>query len=305
MSLDTIDRIFELRNIDKNTRHIQITGGEPFLVPHLIEYTALKAKKHCPDATLAIQTNATLMDEGSFNLIKDFGINIGISLDGEPLLQKEQRGKAAATFRTLHSMEDKQIPFNITTVVTSQNIDKMHRLVLMLGAFSMARGVGLDPLVIKGRAKDGSVAIANQSKIATGIGKMIAALDLVNQNRKIPLVIREMEKLKKEKSGLCSSAFCQAAIGQSLAITPGGELFPCSQTAYDNDFLLGTLDNIDTVNLSSLLESCHLRQSFQCQHCDLDLQCPGECPSRLYYNNDGGRMFACTLYQSLAVSIKS
>ena len=305
MSLDTIDHIFELENIDKNTNHIQITGGEPFLVPHLIKYTAIKAKKYCPEATLAIQTNATLMDEDSLNLIQEFGINIGISLDGEPPLQEAQRGKAAATFQALHLMEKKQIPFNITTVVTSKNIDKLSRLVLMLGAFSMARGIGLDPLVIKGSAINSSICGAEQSRIEKSIGKMTAALDMINNNRRTPLLIREMERIKNRYNASSATAFCHAAIGKSLAVTPQGELFPCSQTAWDYDFFLGTMDTIDTINFSSQLESCRLENALQCKNCSVDLHCPGDCPSRLYYNTNGSREFACTLYQSLMSSINS
>jgi uncharacterized protein len=55
------------------------------------------------------------------------------------------------------------------------------------------------------------------------------------------------------------------------------------------------------------LEDYSLKQSRgrkACSHCSLNLNCPGECPSRLYYNRHDGVQLACVMYQTLARTLK-
>lgn len=297
MSQSTIDQALDLVDRDQSFLHVQLTGGEPFLVPRLIEYAAKKTRQIFPDASIGIQTNATLINEEAINIIQGFELKTGISLDGEPSVQDAQRGKAAATFKGIMLMEQRNIPFNVTCVVTSANADKLHLLVLILGGFSMARGIGLDFLVLKGDAGKNDVLKAKHAQIKSGIKKMLAALSMVNASRQTPIVIRELEKIKAVKAKKSATPFCHAAIGQSLAVTPDGKLFPCSQTAYDPGFYLGTLDNLKKEPFKS---KALLNQSAgpHCRDCPLKTACPGDCPSRIHYNTDS-RQLICTAYQAL------
>ncbi len=300
-----IDRAILLLDSDQKSLHVQLTGGEPFLVPGLVEYASFKIREKYPNASIGIQTNATLINDKAINIIEKFKLKLGISLDGEPPLQESQRGKANDTFKGLHLLEQRKIPFNITTVVTKENADKLHRLVLMLGNFTMARGLGLDCLVLKGKALENSVLKADPDQIKSGIKNMVQALKMVNASRNIPLVIRELGKLNKIKQKHGTRFFCNGAMGNSLAVTPQGMLYPCSQTAFDPKFFLGALDPVKpdsvlSLNLSSKLEDYILnrRTKEKCNNCDLNTQCPGDCPSRLYYNGKDGDELICTIYRS-------
>ncbi len=260
MSKNFIDQSLLLLDPDQKFLHVQLTGGEPFLVPDLVEYASSKIREKYHNASIGIQTNATLINDKAIDIIKKFKLRLGISLDGEPSLQESLRGRASETFKGIHLLEQKKIPFNITTVVTKANADKLYRLVLMLGGFSMARGIGLDCLVLKGKALENSVLKADPVQIISGIEKMVQALKMVNALRDIPLIIRELEKINTRKQNHQYLPFCQGAIGKSLAVTPEGMLYPCSQTAFDPDFLLGTLDSLKAnhalpLNLSSKLEN--------------------------------------------------
>jgi uncharacterized protein len=62
MSLKTIDHALGLAAKGKTFFHVQISGGEPLLVPHLIEYVSKKARQIRSDVSIGLQTNATLMD---------------------------------------------------------------------------------------------------------------------------------------------------------------------------------------------------------------------------------------------------
>jgi len=300
MSKIFIDQALDLVDKDQTSLHVQLTGGEPFLVPHLVEYAAQKTREKFPDAGIGIQTNATLMNDEAIDIIKRFNLKVGISLDGDPPVQEAQRGKAAVTFEGIHLMEQKNIAFNVTCVVTAANADKLHRLVLMLGNFPMARGIGLDFLVLKGYADKNAILQAESAQIKSGIKNMLAAFDMVNANRQTPLVIRELEKIKEIKKKNRSTPFCHAAIGQSLAVTPDGRLFPCSQTAYDHKFYLGTLDHPELPEHFLEFEAYGLNRTVRdmCTDCNLNKACPGDCPSRLYYNQNDSPGLVCMTYQT-------
>ncbi len=311
ISFDIIDQALELWAAGKDNCRIQISGGEPLLAPQQLEYTVKKIRKMSPHAPIALQTNATLLDDEKVDFIKAHHIDLGISLDGDPGVQNRCRGNAAGTFKALHRLEQKKVPFNVTCVISSANADQLHRVVLALAGFSMARGVGFDLLVKKGRAGNADLDPASPMQLETGIRKLKQALVLVNGGRKSPIVIRELEKIKAQKKlQKRSDLFCHAANGQSLAVTPGGELYPCSQTAFDPDFFMGSLTEkrgwetiapgLGTGLLS--LASYQLQNTVKerCQSCDLKEMCPGECPSRLFYNANGEDPLACLLYRTLA-----
>ncbi len=307
ISSHLIDKALSLWFANKNRWRIQITGGEPFLARELLEYTAKKIRDVSFKSPVSVQTNATLLNHRDADLIKRYHLEIGVSLDGDPDIQNRVRGKAADTFRGIRCLEEAKIPFNVTCVVSSANADRLHRLVLALGGFSMARGIGFDLLVCKGRAMTSGISPASPQALTTGIRKLKQALTMVNAGRSTPLVLRELEKIKSARRGIRPSAFCHAASGKSLLVSPGGELYPCSQTAFDPAFYLGTLENKQTQSKAAAgsgkrpqWPTLEERAKNLCPSCSLNACCPGECPSRLYYGNTGETPLACTLYQALA-----
>ena len=299
-----IDRALDLVPAGKDRCHFQISGGEPFLVPRRVEYAVMAVRERLPDTVIGLQTNGTVLDHALLDLIRESGVRLGVSLDGDPGIQDLTRGKAGRVFTFLYALESRNIPFNVTTVVSSINADKLHRLVLALAPFSMARGIGLDCLVVKGRAAAGGPKPSNPMQpdpvqLDRGVHQMIQALIMVNSGRKIPIICRELEKVK---SAYPTDAFCRAARAESLAVTPQGDLYPCSQTAFDPDFFLGNLASFPGDMKPSPLTSYRLFSENReaCRNCPLEGKCPQECPSRLHYNRNHNPELACALYRSLA-----
>ena len=302
MPFDLIDRAVSLWMRNPKKWRIQITGGEPFLARDALGYAAKRIREISAKAPVSVQTNATLLEDRDMKLIKDFNLEVGVSLDGDPGIQNEVRGKAAETFRGIKLLEKAGIPFNVTCVVSSANADRLHRLALALGGFSMAGGIGFDLLVHKGRAKETGISQASPDQLAAGVQKLKSAFKLINAGRKTPLVLREMEKIKQARQGNIPSAFCHAATGKSLLVTPEGDLYPCSQTAFDPAFYQGSLSEGKETGTEKRPAWPSLKERAQghCPSCSLKAACPGECPSRLHYGNAGDRPLACTLYQALA-----
>ncbi|WDP91033.1 MAG: hypothetical protein HUN04_15555 [Desulfobacter sp.] len=82
------------------------------------------------------QAGGTLLDETAVDIIREFDLKPGVSLDGDPPVQEALRGGAAKTFKGLARLEKYRVPFNVTTVVSSDNVDSLHRLVMVLEAIS-------------------------------------------------------------------------------------------------------------------------------------------------------------------------
>ena len=102
---------------------------------------------------------------------------------------------------------------------------------------------------------------------------------MVNQGRTIPIVIREMEKIRESRQ--TPKAFCNAALGKSLVITPEGDFFPCSQTAYDPRFFMGSLDRPGSFARAGLLKPLGLALSLSQLMSAPPKQWIGSLPDRL------------------------
>ncbi len=300
-----IDRALAL--MDPRGGHVQISGGEPLLVPELVAHTARRVRRMPGNFRLGLQTNGTRITPGVISVIQDAGIQVGISLDGEPMIQEIQRGRAKETFEGLRQLDAAAVPFNVTCVMTRENTHLLHRLVLLLGSMPMARGLGLDLLVPKGNAPTDALLPPDHGQIRFGVVKLMESLAWVNGNRPHPIRLRELEKIRQNHSpGGGTGDFCQAARGTCLAVTPDGSLFPCSQTAFDPEFYLGHLgEELERIMAATrgtdlIRRRLHRCPGADCSLCVLDGQCPGECPSRLHYSRYEEKPLACTLYQALA-----
>ncbi len=281
--------------------HIQLTGGEPGLVPDLIEQAGGLAQTLTRPWTMGLQTNGTFINGRIVDLVRRFNLQVGVSLDGSPQTHESLRGMAAETLRGLMLLEAEQIPFRVTTVVGNGNADRLDRLAWMLAGFSQARGIGLDLLVMKGKAAqgDGAPLPAEPGQLVRGIEALVASLVSINRQRKIPLRLREWDLVRRLLSGAEQPVrtFCQAGAAASLAVRPDGRCFPCGQT-------LGDLRFEEDITIESgcpVLPTVSLAASRRdCSGCPLEHRCPNECPSRLLYNDPKTHQLACTLYQTLA-----
>ena len=203
---------------------------------------------------------------------------------------------AAQTLRGLQQLEAAGIPFTVTTVVTRTNVLFLDRLVLTLAGFACARGIGLDLLVSKGRARDGAVEPATGRDLEKGLRAMVATLDAVNTARDVPLRLRERDRISPAGPNH-NKAFCHACLGQSMAVSPDGRIYPCGQTMGDKRFAAGTVWQPDSDRLKALQP--YRLQHEKCRDCVLEGRCPGDCPSRLHYNRNVNPTLACVLYRTL------
>ncbi len=297
MSADVLEKALNMI-LPGQPCHVQLTGGEPTLVPELIEKTAWLLRTRHTESSLAIQTNATLLTPDLLDLFKKCRIQVGVSLDGPPDIQQILRGKADRTYRGLQLLENLEVPFRVTTVVSQINVVHLPKLALLLSGFRQARGLGLDLLVGKGRAASiNGPSPAHPEALSQAVAAMFNALVFINKQRERPLQLREMEMLLRKGGAGRVASFCHACRGECVAVNPDGRIFPCGQTLGDEKFAAGDVWNPDPAKLHVL--SGRLLTNADCRDCELGGACPGECPSRLHYNTPDGASLVCTLYKTL------
>ncbi len=128
------------------------------------------------------------------------------------------------------------------------------------------------------------------------VPRFLDVLDALNRSRTVPLEFREKKQVLRSLRSGRVAWYCSACRGESLAVTPEGKLYPCTQAVGDPSLEFGTLDN-------PMSGSCSLSEiklsTNGCNSCPLEGRCPGECPSRLLYNGDAGRKLVCALYQTI------
>lgn len=298
MTRDVAKKAISLAAVSGLPFHVQLAGGEPTLEPELIEFVGRMVRKARWPATLAIQTNGTLIDRTLINLFRRYDIAVGVSLDGPPDVQEELRGDSGKTFRGLALLEQEAVPFRVTAVLSSLNAGRLHDLVLTLARFFTVRGVGLDPVVRAGRGRDSAKLCPSAEAVRLGIRAMHDAIEWIKNHYGVYLEWREMEKVRHALSGNGTAApYCHACNGESLAVHPDGAAYPCGQTIGDPDMAAGAVDSVDW----TVLENCYQNMRLQgnCKVCPLAGRCPGDCPSRLHYNSGDGPVM-CTVYQTIA-----
>jgi uncharacterized protein len=255
LSLSIALRALDLAAASNEPFHVQLTGGEPTLMPETIAGIASLIRDRKLMATIGLQTNGTLLDDALIDLLVRYQIEVGISLDGVATVHDAERGGFNETLRGLKRLMKRNIPCRVTTVVTAESALHLDKLVLLLAGFPNVRGVGLDLLTLRGAAIKNSVAPVSEERLETAMEKVRRAMAFVNQNRAAPFTVRELDTA--HPSG------CHAALKTSLAVLPDGRLFPCSQTAGDPAFLLGVLGDGVLGDGSDIL-TCSLNKTRAC-----------------------------------------
>ena len=113
----------------KNQRRVQIIlhGGEPFLVPaeqYRFCFQELQEKYKDVEICYSAQTNGYELSEDYVELIRDYKIRIGVSLDGGKEVHDRQRkgicgeGTYEKVIGNIHMLKDNSIPVSVLMVIT-------------------------------------------------------------------------------------------------------------------------------------------------------------------------------------------
>lgn len=300
MPLDVARSALELAAASGLPFHVQMAGGEPTLEPQLMEAIGRMVRQAGWPATLAVQTNGTLIDRALIDLCRRHDISVGLSLDGPPEVQERARGGAGATFRGLSLLARAGAPVRITAVLSTFNDLDLGRLALTAASFPNVKGIGLDPVVLKGRAAGREDLLPSEAHLRTGVGIMLATINELSRMHRPRIRWRELNSVREALwGGGPRGSYCHACLGESLAVHPDGTVYPCGQTVADPAMAAGTVDRVDWQGLRGMFET--VRMEGNCGQCPLRGRCPGDCPSRLRYNGSQSTAtpIMCQVYETM------
>jgi uncharacterized protein len=299
MTPEIMERAVAIAASHGKRMHVQISGGEPTLHREMLFDTIQYIRSAAPKASIALQSNATLIDDELALFFRHNHIEVGISIDGPPKVHEQQRGGFGKTLAGIEHLEKHHVPWRATAVVTGNSVGALWRLALLISRFSMARGIGLDFLTLKGEALKNGIVPPGPEAVRESIGRLLDTLDKVNRFSSPPIVFRE------ERTVVCKNrpkSFCHAAKGESMAVYPDGTVYPCSQLCGEKEWYAGSVT--ETIDHSRLRINAPFLPGNECGACELSGDCPGDCPARLLYNFKHVRENICALYQEITSRIK-
>jgi uncharacterized protein len=263
---------------------LQISGGEPTLYPELLEFILNYARGRRPRVSFQLQTNATLMSDRIIKLIRKNKISIGVSIDGAPDINERLRGKTKQAISGIKKLADNDIMVNITSVITSENVRYMYKIVGLAALLGNVGSISFDYLRKSGRAVKNFQNLQIDIKdMKSGFSRAYELLKIINRKSSKKIVIKDLFLFDlRLNNNNKSPYYCYAAMGDSATITPEGNMFLCPSLVGRKEFYLGNAG--DTNNLNSLAKRS-VEDLKDCNNCEIKYVCRGGCPARAYLEN--------------------
>jgi len=285
----------------QNRRHIEIDffGGEPLMamdtVREAVFYGRALEQKHNKRFRFTMTTNGVLLDDDNIAFLNAEMSNVVLSLDGRretnDLMRKTVSGGGSydvvvPKFKKLIGQRDHNLDHYVRGTFTSQN-PAFTEDVMSLVHEGFSR-LSLEPVV----TTDPELALAEEQ---------------------LPLLFAEYEKLAEEflsarkrgggfdffhfmidlSQGPCvykRLKSCGAGY-EYIAVTPGGDIYPCHQFVGREGFLIGSLkDGITRPDIVSAFAASNIYTRSECAGCWAKFYCSGGCAANNHLmNGDIGR----------------
>lgn len=224
---------------------IQFTGGEPLLNFPLIERVVDYCRDRYPDKSIsyALQTNGTLLEEGIIERIKELNIKVGVSLDTvdpeDTTLRPYWDGRPSTldTLRGIYLLREKNIPFGVTTVVTSKNLPHLLDLLYYLLSIGV-RSISFD--LLKPKRREHLPLLPEEEKFKRILEKV----------RDLPIYIKNLRRNPGD-------IYCYLNSGDLLFVNEVGDVYPCP--TLEGHFYIGNINRGDVKMFKVRCNNCFAR----------------------------------------------
>ena len=255
---------------------VELAGGEPLLAWNTLSGLVGKYATR-PGLRFALQTNGLLLNAKKLGFLADHGVGLGLSLDGVPAINDRLRGAGAKVQKALNLLNQSSLGVNLTTVLTSRNIDTLPEFLLAMAGHPSIRVVNLDLVRDLGRASSLGLS-PTEGQIEAMVPRMLETLAFINSRRWPQLKVREVEQVRKRSAEQEVQPYCLACEGRYAALTPQGDLFSCSSLLGIQRYKLGNLKEDANIQLPGPNPDWDLPD--ECRACEVRLICRGGCPAR-------------------------
>lgn len=280
---------------------VQLWGGEPLLALEQIGYVAEFFGRAKLNVSFDIETNGSLITEEIAERLHRWGIHVGVSLDGTPLLQNRQRpfasGAASAEaveagIRNLQKYYGNDI--GGITVVTRHNFryikEMLDYFIYHLHLHSMKFNL------VKDNSHASEKRLALTADEITWFAEelmeyLLAYRYLGAEFSEGNIEVRLKNLLQRSRISCCISSGCQGG-SRMVSFDQAGNIFPCEMMDFPEE-KIGSI--YDGKVLEEQIEQAMRKNRFflpkkqeRCEHCPWWCYCGGGCSSRnRYLNRDG------------------
>ena len=270
--------------------HIQAWGGEPLLQVDQIAMIRRAFDEVGMNPNIEIETNGTLIDEQIAKQLKELRIHIGVSIDGDPVVQNQQRPtlggkptseKVESGIQSLHKFYGDE--FGSITVVTKNTAARLYEILDYFVNTLHLTGIKFNPLRETG---DYGQLSLSEAELAEFEKKLLEALvSYVKSGAKITeqnICQRLRNLVYRPCNNICNSCGCQGGYAM-VTIDHNGDVYPCEMSDFP-DMRIGKI-NVDLIENMVNIPDDNTNRYFaprefvQCKECPWHFYCRGGCKS--------------------------
>lgn len=319
ISIDVLKKILQyiLHYCHKNSISkigLQMWGGEPLLALDRIEYVVKFFSQTDIKVTIDIETNASLVTDEIAQKLYNWGIHIGVSMDGTPDLHNRQRkmvtGKPSAELveRGIQNLQ-RYYGEDIggITVITKHNYRYVKEIldyfIFKLHMTSMKFNLVRD----NSHAPERKLALTEEEVFwfANELMDYLQAFRSLGANfSEGNIEARARNLLQRSNMSCCISHGCQGG-RKMISFDQEGNIFPCEMIDFPEE-KIGSIYGKDSIEI--MVNEAMKRSKFflpkrdeRCNTCPWWYYCQGGCSSRNRYLNRDGKIdeMECALNRSI------
>lgn len=282
-----------------NRRNLEIDffGGEPLLnfdvVKNLVEYGKSKEKEYNKNFRFTLTTNCIMLDDDNIDFINDNMDNIVLSLDGRKEINDNMRytPNNKGTYDLIIPKIKKFIEkrgnksYFVRGTFTSQNKD-FHNDVIHMHELGF-KNLSVEP-VVADESEDYAIKKEDVNDINKSYEKLTDYyLESYNNNNRFNFFHYQLN-LDKHICQDKKELGCGAGI-EYVSITPEGDIYPCHQFVGDKKFIMGNLNESDSIDegIKDNFKNLKTVDKEECDKCWAKNFCSGGCHANAYnFNND-------------------
>lgn len=273
-------------SLGRRETDITFHGGEPLMIGADLLERGLKIVRKYPNTTIGMQTNGTMINDDIIELLRDYDVKVGVSLDGP---------------QHIHDAYRKSIGGKDTHSIIMDNIDKMRRNGVIVGALATVTDETVkDPeafydFFVKNDLSFSFNPCFSDPNYPNAPGtlnyadfikfyKRMFDLWISDNDSNLPIscferIMSAMSVKSSPYMEVCS--YIPDCSMTTVAINTNGDFYRCLHYCMDEKNRIG---NIKTDNLNLALGNCAITgrweqlKKTECADCDIQDYCCGGCP---------------------------
>lgn len=303
-----LDYLVEQSGSRKNLE-VDFFGGEPLLnwdvCKELVKYGRELEKKYNKNFRFTLTTNGVLVDDEVIEFCNKEMSNVVLSLDGRKevhdRLRKTPLGggsydQIVPKFKKFADNRN-QKDYYIRGTYTHYNRDFAADLIHM--ADLGFKELSVEPVVCDPREpwalKQDDLPILKEQY-------QILANEMLRRYRKGDGFTFYHYMIDLDHGPCIVKRISGCGVGtEYIAVTPGGDLYPCHQFVGDDKFLIGNIyDGVTHPEVLTQFEQCNVYSHKECKDCFAKLYCSGGCAANAYHTTgsvNGVYEFGCELHR--------